>query len=295
LATSLRITQLKERFQTMKRLIAFIAAAGLAAALSAPVEAQVGARFVLRSGEQVSGELVDMGGSGFTARVNGQTRTWSVGDVAVIDFTGNSSFPTHEINAVNGNHVLVTRGGEVVAGTLYDVGGTNPLRLTFSVNGANRDYSSNDVARIYFARPGTTAAATPSGTSTEGLAAASGRIQVPASAGWVNTGLTVQQGQTILLTTTGEVRLSADANDVATPAGAKSGRTAPSAPLPGVLAGALIGRVGNGQPFGIGNQTSIPAPNAGTLFLAVNDDQLSDNAGAFGVEVTASATQRRRR
>ena len=297
MATSLRIRGVKERFQTMKRLIAFIAAAGLAAAVSAPVQAQVGARFVLRSGEQISGELVDMGGSGFTARVNGQTRTWSVGDVAVIDFTGNSSFPSHEINAVNGNHVLVTRGGEVVAGTLYDVGGSNPLRLTFSVNGANRDYSSNDVARIYFARPGTTSAVTSSasGTSTEGLAAASGRIQVPASAGWVNTGLTVQQGQAILLTTTGEVRLSADANDVATPAGAKSGRTAPSAPLPGVLAGALIGRVGNGQPFGIGNQTSIPAPNAGTLFLAVNDDQLSDNAGAFGVEVTTGATQRRRR
>jgi hypothetical protein len=279
----------------MKRLFAFIAAAGLAAGVSVPVEAQVGARFVLRSGEQVSGELVDMGGSGFTARVNGQTRTWAVGDVAVIDFTGNSSFPSHEVNAVSGSHVLVTRGGEVVAGTLYDVGGSNPLRLTFSVNGTNRDYSSNEVARIYLARPGAASAATPSGTSTEGLAAGTGRISVPANAGWVNTGLTVRQGQTILLTATGEVRLSTDMNDTATPAGSKSGRKAASAPLPGVLAGALIGRVGNGQPFGIGNQTSVPAPSTGTLFLAVNDDQLADNAGSFGVELTAGATTQRRR
>jgi hypothetical protein len=279
----------------MKRVFAFLAAASLAAVVSAPVDAQVGARFVLRSGQQVTGELVDMGSSGFAARVNGQARTWPVGEVAVIDFTGNASFPSHEVNAVNGSHVLVTRGGEVVAGTLYDVGGTSPLRLTFSVNGTNRDYSSNDVARIYFARPGASSAITSPGTSTEGLAAGTGRISVPATAGWVNTGLTVRQGQMILLTATGEVRLSTDMNDTATPAGSKSGRKAASAPLPGVLAGALIGRVGNGQPFGIGNQTSVPAPSAGTLFLAVNDDQLSDNAGAFGVDVTAGATQQRRR
>lgn len=281
----------------MTRLTAFIAAAGLAAAVSAPVQAQVGARFVLRSGEQVSGELVDMGGSGFTARVGGQTRTWGVGEVAVIDFTGGSSFPVHEINAVNGSHVLVTRGGEVVSGTLYDVGGTNPLRLTFSVNGANRDYNSSDVARIYFARPGTagtagTASAAPG--TTDNLAPASGRVQVAGNAGWVNTGVSLQQGQTILFNANGEVRLSADSNDVATPAGSRNGRTAANAPLPGVLAGALIGRIGNGAPFGIGNQTSIAAPNAGMLFLAVNDDQVSDNAGAFGVDVTAGATQRRR-
>ncbi len=278
----------------MKRVFAFIAAAALTAVASAPVVAQVGARFILRSGEQVSGELVDMGGSGFTARVNGQNRTWPMGEVAVIDFTGGSSFPSNEVNQVSGQHVLVLRSGEVVQGSLYDIGGTNPLRLTFSVNGTNRNYTSNDVARIYFARPGSSAGTTSSGTSSEGLAAGTGRIQVPANAGWVNTGITVQQGQTLLFQTTGEVRLSTDMNDVATAAGAKSGRRAPSAPLPTALAGALIGRIGNGQVFGIGNQTSVPAPNAGTLFLAVNDDQLSDNAGAFGVEVTAGATQRRR-
>lgn len=278
----------------MKRVSAIIAAAAVAAVASMPVLAQVGARFILRSGEQVSGELVDMGGSGFTARVNGQNRTWPVGEVAVIDFTGGSSFPSNEVNEVSGQHVLVLRSGEIVQGSLYDVGGTNPLRLTFSVNGTNRDYTSNDVARIYFARPGASGT-TSSGTSTEGLAAGTGRIQVPANGGWVNTGLTVQQGQTLLFQTTGEVRLSTDMNDVATAAGAKSGRRATNAPLPTALAGALIGRIGNGQVFGIGDQTSVPAPNAGTLFLAVNDDQLADNAGSFGVEVTAGTSQRQRR
>jgi hypothetical protein len=47
----------------------------------------------------------------------------------------------------------------------------------------------------------------------------------------------------------------------------------------------LIGRVGNSQPFGIGNQTSVPMPFDGILYLAVNDDQRSDNAGEFIVSV----------
>jgi hypothetical protein len=48
-----------------------------------------------------------------------------------------------------------------------------------------------------------------------------------------------------------------------------------------VNAGALIGRVGNSAPFGIGDQASVPMPFDGILFLAVNDDERSDNAGEF--------------
>ena len=50
-------------------------------------------------------------------------------------------------------------------------------------------------------------------------------------------------------------------------------------------AGALIGRVGNSQPFGIGDQASVPMPFDGVLYLAVNDDGLTDNAGAFTVMI----------
>ncbi len=41
----------------------------------------------------------------------------------------------------------------MITGQLTDVGGTSPLRLSFTVNGANRDFQSNDVARIVLARP----------------------------------------------------------------------------------------------------------------------------------------------
>lgn len=56
--------------------------------------------------------------------------------------------------------------------------------------------------------------------------------------------------------------------------------------MPAVNAGALIGRVGNSQPFGIGDQASVPMPFDGILFLAVNDDERSDNSGEFVVSLT---------
>ena len=69
-------------------------------------------------------------------------------------------------------------------------------------------------------------------------------------------------------------------------------RMAPGAPLPTVNAGALIGRVGNSQPFGIGDQAAVPMPFDGVLYLAVNDDERSDNAGEFIVSMIDAAARR---
>jgi hypothetical protein len=107
---------------------------------------------------------------------------------------------------------------------------------------------------------------------------------------WTPTGIYVQKGQIITLKTTGEVQLSGDSNDVATANGAKAQRYAARAPLPRVLAGALIGKVGNGRPFGIGMQAAIPAPASGQLILGINDDTLNDNQGEFRVEIQTAGT-----
>ena len=57
------------------------------AALSLPgvAIAQENATLILKSGERVSGQLVDHGGAGFTVRVNGQERQVPTNDVAVLD------------------------------------------------------------------------------------------------------------------------------------------------------------------------------------------------------------------
>jgi len=106
---------------------------------------------------------------------------------------------------------------------------------------------------------------------------------VAANGGWVNTGIRVRRGEYVSFETSGEVQLSNVATDRARPAGTP--RMVPGAPLPTVNAGALIGRVGNSRPFGIGDQASVPMPFDGVLFLAVNDDERADNAGEFVVVI----------
>jgi hypothetical protein len=56
--------------------------------------------------------------------------------------------------------------------------------------------------------------------------------------------------------------------------------------LPAALAGALIGRIDNGLPFGIGDQSTITAPASGLLYLGTNDDNVSDNSGQFQVIIS---------
>ena len=270
----------------MRRLV--LSATAVAVLLAISVYAQVGATLVLTNGERVRGEVVDLNARGIIVNVNGSERSWSPGEVAVIDFVGGgSNFPSGELDRA-GSGLLVLRSGSSVSGRLEDIGGRAPLRITFG----GRDYSSDEVARVYLSRPpGATTLPAQVDSSQPGR----GAIRVPANAGWVSTGITVMEGEPVNIVTTGEVRLSSDPNDVATPAGAKSGRYAARAPLPNSLAGALIGRVGNGRPFGIGDQRSFPAPATGLLYLTVNDDDRNDNIGAFDVTVTTNTSPYRRR
>jgi hypothetical protein len=257
---------------------------GVALFVASSAAAQPTATLVLTSGERVSGQLVDMSGSGFTVRSSGQERQLATGSVAVIDFAGDGqNLPASELNNASSGPGVVLSSGEWVKGRLFDVGGTNPLRLSVKTDTGQRDFRSNEIRRVYFSRPGSSGSSSPSQSST-----APGTVRVPATTRWVDSGVTVRQGQTITFDTTGEVRLSSDPNDVAVPAGAKSGRHATGAPMPNALAGALIGRIGSGAPFGIGNQTTVRAPATGRLYLSVNDDELNDNSGEFTVKVSVS-------
>jgi hypothetical protein len=251
--------------------------------------AQESATFILKSGERLSGQLVDMSGAGFTVQVNGQPRQISTNDMAVIDFTGAGPNQS-DWDRLSGGQFAVLKDGQVVTGQLTDVGGTAPLRLSFNSNGANRDIQSNQVARIVLARPNDAAA---SGVGTGGSTpSAPVGITVSGRNPWTPTGLTVRRGEPLTINASGEVRIAGPTGLAASPAG--SSETFPSNPLPGVPTGALIGRIGNGQPFLIGNQTQVSAPAAGQLFLGVNDSNHGDNEGSFQVQVTPGGGTRRR-
>lgn len=257
-----------------------IIALAIAATAYGVVQAQENATLTLRSGERISAQLIDLGGVGFTIRVNGQERQIPTNDVAVIDFTGGTMSNADWAKVNSGQHVIWLRSGETLSGNLYDISGTSPLRLTFQTSSGERVVGSNEVARIVLAR---TDAAGTSGTAN--LTPASGNgIVVSARQAWTPTGITVRRGENLTFNTTGEIQLSGDTNDVAGSAGAKSQRYAPNSPLPRNFAGALIARVGN-TVFPIGNQTSVTMPANGTLFLGINDDGFEDNAGEFRVEI----------
>jgi hypothetical protein len=247
-------------------------------------QAQESVTLTLRSGEKLTAQLVDLGGSGFAVRVNGADRQLPTSEVSVIDF-GGGSMTDADWAKVPAGQQIVLKNGETIAGQLYDIGGTSPLRITVKSASGEREFSSNEIGRIILSRPSNTVATSGSNAN---LAAASGAgISVNPKQAWTSTGMTVRRGEVLTFNASGEVQLSGDANDVATAFGSKSGRKAANAPLPNVLAGALIGRIGtNGQPFAIGSGVSVPMPAAGQLFLGINDDGFEDNQGEIRVDIT---------
>jgi hypothetical protein len=264
---------------------ALLLAAGTASAQG------VSATVLLKSGEKVTGNLLDLDARGLVMSVSGQQRNIPVNDAAVIDFSGNaSSLPSSEVQKVAaGQNLVIFKDGRQVQGKLDDLGGNGPLNVYFTESGrSQQSLSSANIDRIYLAQP-SGAVATSGTPAAQAGAGGETTVRVPANREWTPTGITVQQGQTIQLSASGEVSLSRDANDNSPVTGSDTRPAAARASLPTTLRGALIGRIGNGRPFGIGNQTSITAPATGPLYLGVNDDEFSDNSGEFTVSISGGA------
>jgi hypothetical protein len=271
-----------EELNMWKRTV-FSASCAALLVITAVGYAQESATLTLRSGEKVNGQLIDLGGVGYTIAVNGSNRQIPQNDVAVIDFTG-GTMTDADWAKFTGTSQIVLRNGQTIDGQLYDIGGTSPLRLSIKTASGDREIGSNEVARIVIARPQNAVATTGASPAIEATSAVPGAITVQANQPWTSTGLTVRKGQNIRFTSTGTIQLSDDTNDIAGPDGAKSGRMAANAPLRQVPAGELLGKVGvNGQPFPIGSSGTITMPANGILYLGVNDDGFGDNRGNFQV------------
>lgn len=269
----------------MKKLVVMsgLVLSGLAGGLL--LHAQEPSTVVLKSGERISCELIDMNGSGFAVRVNGQDRNIGVGDVAAVEFAVGpiSADAQNRINA--GQPVVVMKNGQVLEGRLSDVGGTRPLRLTIDTPSGQRDLSSNDVAQIHLARgAGAQPAVATSGQAQQAPAAGARTIQVPANQLWTDTGITVLRGESLQFQSSGDIMISPSVSS-----GLGGAPVPAGGPLPVGSAGpgALIARVGNGAPFLLSNNPApVPMPAAGRLMLGVNDNDHTDNSGAFTVSIS---------
>lgn len=263
---------------------------------------------MLRSGERINGRLEDLNNGTLFIRVGqNDQRKLPVGQVVVIDYVGGAQgLPETETSVARGNdHVIVMRNSQVVPGRLVDIEGgvgsdkENERRVyVFRTSaGDERRVPAEQVGRVYLGEYPGGAQAGSGGNAALTMPESASGVRVPANQAWTRTGIRVSEGQVVNFTVQGDVQLSTDAADRATAAGAASGRVAQQAPLPSALAGALIGRIGNGAPFGIGNQATVPMPASGELYLGINDDQVADNSGGFVVDVKPQGQRsiRRRR
>jgi hypothetical protein len=249
----------------------------------------------LRDGSKVEGRIEEMlpDGTLFLRVSQHDQRRIPLNNIALIDRVGGASgLPDTELReAAGSHHLLMLNNGTGIKGRLVAIrGGQGSAQegqmrtyVFRGEDGSERTYDLSDVARVY---TGSYPVAAISGGASPALEAGidtPGSVRVAANAGWVSTGRRVRQGDVVGFTVTGEVQLSTNPSDRARAAGTP--RTAPGAPLPNVNAGGLIGRIGNGAPFGIGDQASVPMPSDGVLYLAVNDDERSDNTGEFIVQL----------
>jgi len=108
------------------------------------------------------------------------------------------------------------------------------------------------------------------------------QIMVVANAAWTDTGIDVRSGQTIYLEAMGEIRWGPGRH--AGPNGESNSPFNAARPMPNRPGGSLIGRVGNGDSFFVGDDHgAIRVRGSGRLFLGINDDYLQDNSGYFRV------------
>jgi hypothetical protein len=266
--------------------------------IGAVTSAQDRATVQMRDGSKIQGRIdgVDPEGELVVRVSQDDERRLPLGSVALIDRVGGATgLPDTELREAAGSeHLLLLTNGSSIKGQLVTIRGgqgsaneNQPRQYVFrSSDGREQVFGPDQVARIYTgaypfaatAGSASSAAAHDTGKDTPGA------VHVRANEGWVSTGMRVRRGEMVRFNTTGEVQLSGNGADRARAAG--TNRTAPGSPLPSVNAGALIGRVGNSAPFGIGDQASVPMPFDGVLYLAVNDDERGDNAGEFIVSMT---------
>jgi hypothetical protein len=231
---------------------------------------------------------MDLSAVGFTVKIGNDERRIPANDMAIIDFTGGVT-PQSDWDRLSSGQFAVLKDGQIVIGQLTDVGGSSPLRLSFSVNGANRDIQSNAVARIVLARPNDAPATpAPSNPSTGGSTSPQG-LSVSAQQAWTPTGIIVSRGETLTISATGDINFGAG-----TSSSNGSSERSTANPVPAYGTGALVARIGNGKPFAIGSQMQFQAPAAGQLFLGINDTHVQDNSGAFEVQIQRGAVRTRR-
>jgi hypothetical protein len=115
-------------------------------------------------------------------------------------------------------------------------------------------------------------------------------VNVPGTSRSLDTGIDVRAGDPITITASGTIIGGRRIGQVGPDGATSSGIGINARPVPSAGVGALIAyiRMANGQvsaAYLVGSSLSSSVPVDGRLFLAINDDDFSDNGGAFSVRI----------
>lgn len=111
-------------------------------------------------------------------------------------------------------------------------------------------------------------------------------VPVSSNSLWIDTGVTLASGETVCLTASGSWK--PDPNQPAVNAsGSSSPCNATGCPIASANSGALVGKIGSGSPFVIGNTFKFTNTQSGKLSVMINDDtnHLGDNEGFVTLSV----------
>jgi hypothetical protein len=279
-----------------------LAAATFSASLA---EAQVTTTVVLKSGERHSGQnlsyRIDRARVAVRTSPNAEP-TFPEDQVAFVEFAGGIA-PTNL--GLNGQEAVVLRDGAVLRGNLVEMGhGTNgdlstPFLVIIDTDSGQKRLDAGQVARVYFSGGDTASAGSSAGGGRARdeaiVAAASNRtkridqhVTVGATQAWTATGIQVRRNEQVTIAGSGQVDIASGG----VPAGVTGGNDInPGNPVATAKTGALIGKIGNGRPFLIGERTTLRATDNGQLMLGVNDSNHGDNSGAFEVDVVVNSVR----
>jgi hypothetical protein len=255
------------------------------------MQAQERSTVVLKSGDRITGDLIDLNASGLWMRVDGKESAVNPSDVARIEFSGGQLPAEAQARLGAGHQLVLLKDGQIVEGRLADISGSRPLRLTFDTPSGQRDFNSSDVAQVFLsgqAAPPQTAA--PPATAQVIIPAGALTVNVPANQPWTDTGLDVRRGEQVRFFASGDIMIAPDASS-----GIGGSPLPPTMPLPVPEAqvGSVIARVGNGRPFLVASNTAaLTMPAAGRLQIGVNDTVFTDNSGSFTVAVSRQVRNR---
>lgn len=110
-------------------------------------------------------------------------------------------------------------------------------------------------------------------------------IEVPGDTAFLNTDIFVNVGDIVEIKADGEISLGGISNTSCGPDGTVSMGGFVKKPLDYEPTGCLIGKIGSGSYFKIGNYKKFVSEDVGILLLGINDGNPFDNGGKFKVKI----------